>query len=580
MGFGKKLDVAGSARWKRLVAAAAALALAPIYMRAASDSAGEQICVVKKLYESKQWEEVVAATAGAPDSPGDFGLYRGLALARLERWAEARNALEASLTHNPNDTRLMTELAGLAYREKRFKEAKKCLRSVLKNQPYDEYANDLLGSIYFFEGNLDAALEYWNKVKKPQLSDLSFEPEPKLKPILLDRTFAFSRGGVWTEDAFLTSKARLEKLGVFQARRFDLEANDDGTFNLLVRATEKPSWLDSPWIAAAGLASGLPYQTVYAEFPSVNRNGVQWNSSYRWDDQKRRVTSELAAPLKDNPAWRFRFGMDWRDENWNLSTTLVPKAPGAASVNLEKATARMEIESIVSGRWSWSSGVNVSDREMRSLTGLPAAATTLFADGANVGLYGELRGALLRRPERRFTIDGRANGELGTFFKEPLGRYTRLGGELDSRWLPRATGEDYETRVRLRGGRIFGDVPFDELYVLGFDRDTDLWMRGHPGLAGGQKGAAPLGNGYMLVNAEVDKIVYKAPFVLLRAGPFLDTGKAYASSSGYFGSPEWMWDSGAQLKARLFGSFEFVLGYGRDLRSGRNSFFTTVLRRL
>jgi hypothetical protein len=38
-----------------------------------------------------------------------------------------------------------------------------------------------------------------------------------------------------------------------------------------------------------------------------------------------------------------------------------------------------------------------------------------------------------------------------------------------------------------------------------------------------------------------------------------------------------MWDTGVQLKVRVLGSFEFVLGYGRDLRSGKNSFFTTVL---
>ena len=96
-------------------------------------------------------------------------------------------------------------------------------------------------------------------------------------------------------------------------------------------------------------------------------------------------------------------------------------------------------------------------------------------------------------------MDARADGELGAFFAAPLGRYSRIGGEVDSRWLPRATGDDYETRVRVRAGRTFGNVPFDELYVLGFDRDTDLWMRGHLGLIGGQKGGAPLGTGYVLV---------------------------------------------------------------------------------
>ena len=118
-------------------------------------------------------------------------------------------------------------------------------------------------------------------------------------------------------------------------------------------------------------------------------------------------------------------------------------------------------------------------------------------------------------------------------------------------------------------------MPFDEVYVLGFDRDSELWMRGHPGLLSGQKGNAPLGREYVLVNSEMDKIVYRASFVTFRVGPFLDSGKVY-DQSGYFGVPKWMWDTGVQLSIRVLGSCEFVLGYGKDLRSGKNTFYTTV----
>ena len=578
MGCGRELDPFGRAA-RRKVIAAVFLLFCPASAAAfpQSNSIPEQIAAVKAMYDERRWEAVVAATAKVPETPGDFGLYRGLALARLERWDEAQKTFEASLARNPGDARLMTELSGLEYRQKRFKEAKRYLRRALEIGPPDDYGHNLLASIYFLEGNLEAALKYWNRAGKPQLSDLTFDPRPELKPILLDRAFAFSRGSVWKRSDFLTTSARLEALEVFQAQRFDLEGREGDTFDLVFRATEKPRWKDSPWVAAANLASGLPYQEVRAEFPRLNRSGLQWNSSFRWDDQKRRVTSEIDAPLKDNPAWRYRVQVDLRNENWNLSNTLSPATPQPAGVNLERATGRLEIQAIPSGVWSWSSGVIYTYRRMRNPLGLPAAAAPFFSDGSNLGLQGSLRRALLRYPERRFTIDGRANGEAGTFFREPLGRYFRMEGDLDSRWLPQARGDDYETRVRLRAGKIFGDVPFDQLYVLGFDRDTDLWMRGHPGLEAGQKGDAPLGRGYVLANSEVAKIVYHAPFVSFRFGPILDIGKAY-DPSRYFGSRKWLCDTGAQLKIRVLGSFEFVLGYGKDLRSGRNSFFTTVTR--
>ena len=184
---------------------------------------------------------------------------------------------------------------------------------------------------------------------------------------------------------------------------------------------------------------------------------------------------------------------------------------------------------------------------------------------------------LIRFPERRFTLDSKASGELGAFFKDPLGRYGQLQGTLAARWLPRARGEDYETQISLHAGRTIGDVPFDQLFTLGFDRDTPLWLRGHPGLQDGQKGGAPLGRDYLLVNSETDKILYRNALITLKAGSFLDTGKTY-DSSAFFGSPKWLWDTGVQTKIKVLSQFQIVLGYGKDLRSGRNSFFTTVTK--
>ena len=158
-----------------------------------------------------------------------------------------------------------------------------------------------------------------------------------------------------------------------------------------------------------------------------------------------------------------------------------------------------------------------------------------------------------------------------------MGRYGQLQGTLAARWLPKARGDDYETQISLHAGRTIGDVPFDQFFTLGFDRDTPLWLRGHPGLQDGQNGNAPLGRDYLLINAETDKIFYRNGLVTLKACPFLDTGKTY-DSSGFFSSPKWLCDTGVQTKIKVRGQFQVVLGYGKDLRSSRNSFFSTVTK--
>src|SRR5258708_1262339 len=179
----------------------------------------------------------------------------------------------------------------------------------------------------------------------------------------------------------------------------------------------------------------------------------------------------------------------------------------------------------------------------RHVFGIAAGGVSLFTDGLEIGLRSSVQRWLIRFPERRFALNSSGSAEFGTFFRDPLGRYGRVEGTLAARWLPRARGDDYETQVSLRGGRTIGDVPFDELFTLGFDRDTPLWLRGHPGLRDGQKGDAPLGRNFVLVNAETDKIVYRNGIFTVKTGPFVDTGKTY-DPSGYFGSPKRLSDTG------------------------------------
>ena len=46
------------------------------------------------------------------------------------------------------------------------------LHRALQLDPKDEYANEFLATVYFLEGNLEAALKYWNRVGKPQIAEV------------------------------------------------------------------------------------------------------------------------------------------------------------------------------------------------------------------------------------------------------------------------------------------------------------------------------------------------------------------------------------------------------------------------
>jgi hypothetical protein len=202
---------------------------------------------------------------------------------------------------------------------------------------------------------------------------------------------------------------------------------------------------------------------------------------------------------------------------------LLPSNVAAAGLNLEKVATGAEMRFVPSGFWQWSTGAEYSYRRFRNVVGVAAPAASFFTDSGGIALNAGVERSLVRLPERRLTVNSSAKGELGKFFA--LGRCGRLQGALDGQWFPKARGEDYEMRARLRGGKTFGDVPFDELFTLGFDRDTELWMRGHPGLLNGEKGNAPLGRNYVLANWEVDKIVYRGGFLTVKAGHLWIAGR-------------------------------------------------------
>ena len=152
--------------------------------------------------------------------------------------------------------------------------------------------------------------------------------------------------------------------------------------------------------------------------------------------------------------------------------------------------------------------------------------------------------------------------KLGRIWSQPSHSFEKLQGSLRLHWFPQSQGDDYEIQHRIRAGKTFGEVPFDELFMLGLERDNDLEMRGHIGTRDGRKGSAPLGRNYFLSNWEADKNVYRNGIFTVKLGPFLDTGKITDASAG-LGSQKWLWDLGAQVDGAGFWSGSCVLLWQR-----------------
>jgi len=528
------------------------------------------------LFEQQRWPELVELLRPLSPRPASLDFYYGTALAQMQQWPEAEAAFRHGARLQPADKRFPTELAGVAFKQKQYARAARFLRRALALDRNDSYANDFLGTVYFLEGNLDGALRYWNRAGKPEVREISDHPVPRVNASLLDHAVAFSPAALLAASELRTTDARVKGLGIFRDYRFHLLPREDGKFDVVFENKER-NGLGRNWKEALFLTfRTIPFQSLHFEYFNLGREARNFISFYRFDAEKRRVLAQFSSPFAENAKYRYQWILDLRSENWNLQTSFDGPTTLLGSLNLRREALGFNFASFESGRWQWQAGAELSHRDFRSIVPGPALTPDLLAKGHLLKQLSHLDVVLWHVPEHRLTFDSAVSSQAGRIWSSPGHSFEKLQGALRTHWFPQAIGDDWEMHHQLRGGKTFGDLPFDELFMLGMQRDDELWMRGHIGTRDGRKGAAPLGRNYFLSNWELDKNVFCRHVVDVKLGPFLDSGKITDPVAG-LGSHKWLWDVGGQAKARVFG-IGVVFSYGKDLRSGNNAFYLSMLR--
>jgi tetratricopeptide (TPR) repeat protein len=530
---------------------------------------------LKSLFAEQKWREVASLATQNPGRNPELYFYAGVAFAQLAEFEQARSQLLQGRNALPGDPRFPTELAGVEFKQKKYSAAAAWLRRAARLNPHDEYVNNFLATVYFVGGNLEAALKYWNRVNRPLVASVDIPKALHTNPVLLDRALAFSPAVRLTLADFLTSEARLEGFGVFARERLRLAAAQNETFDISLDAQERNGFGADKWQALLSTFRGVFYQTAYPEYFNFHRAAVNFTSLLRWDSEKRRASASISGPLRGNPKRRFNFNLDLRNENWDIRRSFSGPAPVLASLNLRKIAAGANLTSFSSGRLTWSTGLEGSYRDYRNVLAGSALTSDLLLEGAQIKATANFRYDLLRIPERRWTSTVLGNSQVSRIWSDPTALFGKFDAAIDNSWFPQFEEDDYEFREKLSAGTITGSFPFDELYSLGLERDNDLWLRAHIGTRDGRKGSAPLGRTYFLSNAEINKNLYSNGILSLRLAPFLDSGKITGPAS--LGSNKWLWDTGAQVKLRVF-SVSFTFIYGKDLRTGNNAFYLTATR--
>ena len=528
---------------------------------------------VQQRFNEKNWHEVVRLASPLPERSADVNFAYGMSMAHLEHWAEARAALLAGHTACPHQQRFAVELAGVAFQLRRYPEASHWLQDALRLNPRDEYANGFAGTVYLLMGNVNAALKYWNRVQKPEIVSVQFDPQLQVRRLILDRAFAFSPAAVLHLRDYETTLARLDALGIFPQYNIVLNARSDGKFDADFHATERNGPGSSLLQALVSTFSGVAYQTVYPAWYNIGGSAANVEGLLRWDSQKRRAWASVSATIRDRPQWRGVLQFDARDENWAILNA--SSEPGA--FDLERQAAMAFMSGIPSGRLQWLAGAEISHRTYHNAVEGTTLTPALLSSGFELKALVSIQSNILNRPEHRFTIIANGTSQIARIWPTRTdvsgapGLFGKLEGAAIVHWFPQAESERYEVLQTARAGRIFSSAPMDELYLVGMERDTDLWLRGHVGTHDGMKGSSPMANAYFLANSDFYRRVYGNALISIKAGPLFDIARVVAPASG-LASGQWVFDTGVQAKFTVMGT-SIVFTWGHDLTSGNNAFY-------
>lgn len=220
----------------------------------------------------------------------------------------------------------------------------------------------------------------------------------------------------------------------------------------------------------------------------------------------------------------------------------------------------------------YQTGAVLSYRTYREVE-LPGTTPFLFAEGAFLRYHLAAESSLMRVPEHHFDVRASGTGSVGKLFLEKAPLLTQFLGGIRTRWLPKARSE-LTLELAVRGGTTAGAATLEELFLIGAERDTDLWLRGHRGTRDGKKGSGFMGRHFLLVNHDLTQVIVEKPWFSIALGPFIDAGVVSDGPEG-LGSKGMVVDVGLQTELRVMTGFALRLSYGRDLRDGNHVFYAS-----
>jgi Tetratricopeptide repeat len=504
----------------------------------------------------------------------DIYLNLGTAYRHSRDWQKAEDILEEATERYPDDSRISTELANVYLGAGDIDSARAALQRAIRIDPTNVAAADLIAAVELSEGEVQTALQYWNRSGNPIVNEVLHNTNISFGHWTVKDGNAFQPGRMLTYAQWRTTQLRLFETDIYSNVGIAIEpAPTSPKYNPVILTTDKVNDLTN---LAFDVVKGAPWQTSYLNWWDIANSGISLNSSYRWDYNRKRGELQLHAPIPVPGILFLTAAGLWRSERWDVTPVLQNDA-GADNRFLFKSTGvRAELKYIPYFRFDFGGGYEYTNRAANG--NFPQ----LYLNSSNSGKV--IYQASFRLSDSRYQNRIHAEGAVARkSFASDL-NYSTATIELNNRFL---ISKDSNTVFNwtLRGGTSDGQLPVEEYFVLGLDMHAGNLLRAHPASEHGHYGNAPMGTSFALSNMDIERRIailplfnsLNLPYLEVKGQIFLDTGQTM-DRANIFKEGKLYFDTGAGLKFET-PTHSLNMIYGKSLRDGRNVLYAYFQKR-
>ena len=310
-------------------------------------------------------------------------------------WPKRETALDAGRRLAPADSRFPDELAGVAFRQKNYRPAITYCGRRFALHPQTTYASNFLGTEYFLEGNLEAALKYWNRrgpsrtyrrdARRPHAAHLARAARPRLRVFACLHTHAaaFSTRSARSRPRYLSAVSfRSQRPHRWQIRR-RFRARSQ-------RLRRQQTGSAGPLLSGHSVSGGQSAATsTCIARPSTS------TSMFRWDAQKRRIFADFSGPFRAQRQIPLAVSPDLAMKI-GPSATALPVPPRSSPASTCARAAAFDLASYASAGFAWSARRRAfaSQLPQRRAGNVPSSRHCPYAAVACLRLPAQAAGAI------------------------------------------------------------------------------------------------------------------------------------------------------------------------------------------